>query len=234
MALKGVLNNFLVLLSKIPRDRLLDVIGDVLNSRWAVRSTSRCGLPDVKIEIVEISYGQDDTWGWPGSNCWVRVLVFEPRRHGTWVTTANRHPLSCWTRIVGYDLMIFGLYESIHISESLCNVKILERLSSPIGERLRVTVVSVFENIEKAFNILANLICVAPWSGRPAPCLSTYPKEDWPVLLVPELIIHEIPLLICASIISEMIDLIREVIDLKVLYSKLLIHFFLHLGCRKA
>ena len=86
----------------------------------------------------------------------------------------------------------------------------------------------MLKDIEKTLNILANLICEASGCWRSASSLTTDPQEHRPIILVPELIVHEISLLISASVILvEMINFVGEIVDLEIFYSKLLVYFFL-------
>ena len=108
--------------------------------------------------------------------------------------------------------MVLGHNESVHICESLSDVEVLERLSGPVREWLRVTIVSVLKNVEQAFQILANLVGIPSRCGGFASRLTADPQEYRSILLVPELIVNKIPLGIGSVVAGiEMIDFISEI-----------------------
>jgi hypothetical protein len=55
MALESVLDDFLVLVSKISKNGFFNVIGNVLDGSRAFRPASRSSLEDVKVEVIKVS-----------------------------------------------------------------------------------------------------------------------------------------------------------------------------------
>ena len=70
----------------------------------------------------------------------------------------------------------------------------------------------MLKDVEQAFNILANLVGIPSRCGGLASRFTTDPQEHRSILLVPELIVHKIPLGIGSLVgFIEMIDLISEI-----------------------
>lgn len=70
----------------------------------------------------------------------------------------------------------------------------------------------MLKDVEQAFHILANLVGIPSRCGGLASRLTTDPQEHRSILLVPELIVHKIPLGIGSLVgFIEMIDLISEI-----------------------